>query len=121
MSETKTRPAPFDSELWQGWVVRGRYAIKGSLTVSDDGELWGSINYIGNFPSPEAARQVAEAIECAKAGKQVGPVDELVEALQKFTYLANYAQEELNWHTNHEFQSVVQKTTDLLAKYEVQP
>jgi hypothetical protein len=81
------RPAPFDGPQWEGWtkrekhnaVARGEYgtpkhqwiSVIGQLRVEDEDQsvcLW--------FPSPEAARQVAECIITAQRGEQVGPVAE---------------------------------------------
>ena len=90
-----TRPKPFDGPQWEGWEVSQTRAVRGNLAVfpwkdkalvqHGDDDSW-EINTL------DAARQVALCIEAAQRGEQVGPVAELVEALEAF--------DKHEWHYN---------------------
>jgi len=80
---------PFIGPEWEGWVDLNGFVFKKGWEIYVDGGMYRDNNFIGKFPTPEAARQVVAIIESAEAGKPIPTlkdVAELVEALYGLAY-----------------------------------
>jgi len=102
---------PFTGKGWEGWqdyigLEPGSALRRGNWAIQRNGWLTCRDQLIGTFPTPEHARQVAECIEAAQRGEQVGPVAELVDALREAVAML-----EEDWNDQP-------RLRDLLKKYE---
>jgi len=79
----------FTGPEWEGWIDLNGFVFKKGWEIYVDGGMYRDNNFIGDFPTPEAARQVVELIKAAEAGKPIPTLKEVAELVAKLDTAVN--------------------------------